>query len=66
MRYIPCILIICPNFNAAPRILDNFRTSRSILDALKRRDDEEGDSDDVARRKDSLRAPKPRLAAKPP
>ena len=65
MGYIPCILIIWPNFKAAPRILDNFRTSRSILEALNRSDDE-GDSEEVARRKDSLRAPRPIPAAKLP
>ena len=65
---VPWILIICPSFSAAPRILESFRTRRSIFEALNMRD-EEGDSveeDDVARRKDSLIAPKPIPAANPP
>jgi hypothetical protein len=67
MKYVPCMLIICPNFKAAPRILDNFRTNCSMLAALRIRE-LEGDSEDdeVARRRDSLRAPKPIPAASAP
>lgn len=65
-KFVPWILIICPNFSAAPRILDSFRTRRSIFDALNMSDEGDSDDDDVARRRDSLIAPKPIPAASPP
>jgi hypothetical protein len=62
--------IICPNFNAAPRILDNFLTSLSILSALNINDPAgvvaSEDDEAVALRNPSLNAPNPIPAANPP
>lgn len=62
------MLIIWPNFNAAPRILDNLRTKSSIFEGLNMREfwDSEAEEVAVARRRDSFKAPKPRPAANPP
>ena len=62
----PWKLIICPSFNAAPRIFDSLATSLSILAELKTREDPLPAPFPVARRRLSPAAPAAIDAAKPP
>ena len=61
----PCILINCPSFKAAPRILVSFETKRLIFASVMTTDDGWVSDDCVDRLSISDAAPYPKEAAKP-